>query len=263
MPAQKIVLYFTPDVRQIGRIFIDDIKFETSDDLDRGRYRISLNHPYFIEGSCSAPKFSAVSEATLTFQSQCFGEPTKYVFRNNDYFEIWDVTPGDEWCYFRGMVKQISNMESGNVKRTSLMLANAAGWALGDNSIYYLRPLFIAKDNIPISFFNPIKTRYGWLMGGKETKSFKKIQIELIKKPSGLLNTLINKVANVRINLLRKEFYDNSKAISKIDYFTERNVEKNNIFVANKLAEMEGSILNILKKFEGRPFSEIFLLENL
>ena len=161
MPAQKIVLYFTPDVKETGRIPLSDIKFDTSKYLERGKYEISLNHPCFIDGNCSSLKSSIKSTASLTFTSKCFGEKTKHVFKVNDYFEIWDTADEDDsWCYFRGVVQQTSSDYQGNQRRYTINLENAAGWILGDNSVYYLRPLIIAKTHTPDNFFKPIKEVY-------------------------------------------------------------------------------------------------------
>jgi hypothetical protein len=263
MPSPKIVLYFTPDITEIGRIPISDIKFDGSKVLNRGRYEISLNHPCFIEGQCSSQRASISSDAQLTFKWKCFGELTKYVFKTNDYFEIWDIADSyDEWCYFRGRVKQISKNEQGDVKTVSLMLENAAGWVLGDNSIYYLHPLIIARNQAPSKFFDPIKTRYGWLEGGKTTQSWDDLNIELIKKPAEFLETLVDKIGNVRIDKLKSDFYDNSEAIKPLSWYTDPLVQKNDVFISDRLTEMEGSILNILKRFEGIPFSEIFIIES-
>ena len=159
MPAQKIVIYFTPDIKQTSRIPLKDIKFDQTKGnfQDRGKYEISLNHPCFIEGNCSSHKASIKSTATLTFKSVCFGEKTKHVFKINDYFEIWDVTDEfDSWCYFRGVVRQTSSSYEGTERRYSLIIDNAAGWMLGDNSIYYLRQLIITQQRAPIKFFDPI-----------------------------------------------------------------------------------------------------------
>jgi len=146
MPAQKIVLYFTPDIQEPGRIPLSDIKFDTSKYLERGKYEISLNHPCFISGNCASVKSSVKSTATLTFLSKCFGdlskcfgEKTNHVFKVNDYFEIWDTADKDDsWCYFRGIIQQTSSDHQGSQRRYTVNLENAAGWILGDNSIYYL-----------------------------------------------------------------------------------------------------------------------------
>jgi len=265
MPASKIVVYFTPDVREIGRIPINDIKFETTKGTDeqfRGTYKISIEDPSLINGQCVTTKATIASTASLIFKWHCFGELTKYVFQTNDYFEIWDTADSnDEWCFFRGVLNHVSLSEQGNQKRVTLMLENACGWVLGDNAIYYLHPLIIARGQAPTNFFDPIKTRYGWLQGGNLTNKWDDLQIERIKKPSELLETLINKIGNVRINLLKKDWYDNSKAIKPISYITESQVEKNDIFIPDKLSEMEGSILDILKQYQGSPFCEMFLTE--
>lgn len=262
MPAPKIVLYFTPDVKEIGRIPISDIRFEDSKKQDRGRFEITLVNPDFISGNCSSLKSSIKSTASLTFKRLCFGEKTEHVFKVNDYFEIWnDSVLFGEWCYFRGIVKQVSKAEEGFKKTITLNLENAGGWMLGDNSVYYLSQLIIIKGQIPSQFFNPIKTQYGWLLGGKETAKGAALGIFKIKTPGELLETLINGIGNERVNLLKKNFYDNHEAIKTVEYSTGIEVAKNNVFIPQRVSEMEGSILEILKKFEGRPFSEIFIVE--
>ena len=164
MPSPKIVLYFTPDVKEIGRIPIDSIKFEPSAYPQKGRYQISLKHSCFISGNCSSSKFAVKSTASLTFQDKSFGEKTKYIFKKNDYFEIWDeadiVRP---WCFFRGVVTQRSKSDSGEEKRLTLTLENAGGWLLGDNSVYYLGSLIVARGQTANPYFKPIKEKYGWL----------------------------------------------------------------------------------------------------
>lgn len=275
MPSQKITIYFTPDVKQIGRIPLKDIKYETTkgDLQDRGKYEISLKNPDLIEGNCNSVKFSIKSTATLTFKSICFGEKAKHVFKVNDYFEIWDTADkSDSWCYFRGVVRQTTSTYQGKERRYTLIIDNAAGWMLGDNSIYYLRQLIITLNKNPLKFFDPIKSRYGWLdPDGSNSVKFNAIGVEKIKKPSDLLEALINKIANERVKLLSKDFYGDvqligvvrpSQAIKPMEYTTGLEVEKNVVFIADKLSQMEGSILDVLKMFEGRPFSEMFIVEN-
>lgn len=265
MTQQKIIVYFTPDITATGRIPISDIRFDETkgDDKKRGRFEISIKHPDLLEGMCTSHKSAIKSTASLTFLSKCFGVRTKYVFKTSDYFEIWDTSdPDDPWCYFRGTVKQRSRSFQGDKRTYTLTLENAGGWLLGDNSIYYLRPLIIAKDQTPSKFFDPIKSRYGWLQNGKNTQAWENLQIERVKSPGSLMETLIEKIVNVRVDLLRKDFYDNQEAIKTLAYYTGSEVDKNTVFVADKLSEMEGSILQILQKFEGRPFSEIFLVES-
>lgn len=265
MPSPKIVLYFTPDTEEIGRIPMSRIKFETTKNFEttRGKYKISFNNPCFLEATCESRKKAILSKATLTFKNTCFGELTKYIFKTSDYFEIWDLAdPDDEWCFFRGMVNQVAKNQEGQKKTISLMLENACGYALGDNSIYYLHPLIIAKGQAPTNFFNPIKTLYGWIDGsGNATEKFESLEIDRIKSPSKLLETLVDKIANVRIELLRKTFYDNSEAIKSIAFYTGSEVEKNNIFIADRMSEMEGSILKVLQQYQGDPFCELFMIE--
>lgn len=266
MPSPKIVLYFTPDVKQIGRIPLSDIKFDQTkgDRQKRGKYEISLAHPCFIEGEASSLKSSIKSTATLTFKSVCFGEKTKNIFKVTDYFEIWDDQgdPFYDFCYFRGVVRQTSSNYSGDQRRHTIILDNAAGWMLGDNSIYYLRQLIITQQNAPTQFFNPIKNRYGWLNpDGSDSAKFDALGVELVKKPSELLESLVNKIGNERVKLLKTDFYDNSDAIKPMEFSTGEEVDGNQLFIANRLSQMEGSILDILKMFEGRPFSEIFSIE--
>lgn len=263
MPSPKIVLYFTPDVREIGRIPLSDIQFEESDKPDRGKYQISLKHPCFLEGNCSTLKSAIESSATLTFKWFCFGEKTKHVFKVNDYFEIWDDSIlANEWCFFRGVVNQTSSDEQGNKKTVTLHLKNAGGWSLGDNAVYYLSQLIIIRGQVASNFFRQIKTKYGWLdSGGNETPKGEKLGISKIKTPGELLETLVNGFGNERIKLLKEIFYDNHESIKQIEFFTGSEVAKNKVVVADRLSNMEGSILNILKKFEGRPFSEIFIVE--
>lgn len=263
MPAPKIVLYFTPDVKEIGRIPISDIKFEDSQKPDRGRFEITLVNPDFLSGNCSSLKSSIKSTASLTFKRLCFGEKTEHVFKVNDYFEIWDDSVfANEWCYFRGTVKQVSKTEEGLKKTITLTLENAGGWMLGDNSIYYLSQLIIIKGQTPSKFFNPIKTTYGWLdQGGNETAKGEALGVFKIKTPGELLETLINGIGNERVNLLKKNFYDDHESIKTAEYSTGVEVAKNNVFIPQKISEMEGSLLEIMRKFEGRPFSEIFIVE--
>ena len=268
MPAPKIILYFTPDVKETGRIPISDIKFDASEDFTRGRYQISLKHPCYINGDCTSIKSSVPSTASLTFKSICFGEKSKHVFKVNDYFEIWDVGEtgsvdnffGD-WCFFRGIVKQTSSNEQGDSKTYTLNLENAGDWLLGDNAIYYLSQLITIRGQTPTKFFDSIKTKYGWLEGGKETEKGEKLGIDKVKSASELLETLVNGIGNERVNLLKKEFYDNQESIKPIDYETGTNVSQQNVFVADKISEMEGTIFSILAKFEGKPFSEMFIIE--
>jgi len=270
MPSPEIVLYFTPDVKETGRIPLSDIRFEESKKTDRGKYQISLKHPCFLEGNCSSLKSAVKSTASLTFKWLCFGEKTKHVFKVNDYFEIWDnrgqgdvgFGRGGEWCYFRGVVKQTSSNEQGNVKTVSLNLENAGGWLLGDNSVYYLSQLIVTQGQVASNFFKPIKTKYGWLdAGGNETSKGEKLGLSKIKTPGELLETLVNGFGNERIKLLKKDFYDNHESIKSVEFFTGAEVAKNKVVVADRLSEMQGSILNILKQFEGRPFSEMFMVE--
>ncbi len=263
MPAPKILLYFTPDTEEIGRIPLSDIKFDTSKKKDRGRYEISLNTPDFIEGNCVSFKSSIKSTATLTFKDKCFGERSKYVFKTNDYFEIWNsADEDDEWCYFRGVIKQTSSNEQGMQKGFTMNLENAGGWILGDNAIYYLSQLIIAKGQSPSNFFNPIKSRYGWIdAGGRPTSKGEALGIDKIKSPLDLLETLIDGFGNARVSILKEDFYGADESIKSIGYYVGQALRSNRLFVSNKLAEMEGSILEILSKFEGRPFSEIFIIE--
>jgi len=263
MTAPKILIYFTPDVQEKGRIPLSDIKFEASKKLDRGKYEITLKTPSFISGNCTSLKSSIKSTATLTFKNECFGEKTKYVIKVNDYFEIWDDSvEGEEWCYFRGIVKQTSSDEQGMEKRFTINLENAGGWLLGDNAVYYLSQLIIAQGQAPSNFFKPIKTLYGWVdAGGNPTSKGEALRFSLIQTPQQLLETLVNGFANERLKLLKKDFYDNSEAIKSLDYYTGSAINENKLFIANKLSEMEGAIIDILKMFEGRPFSEIFIIE--
>ncbi|MCK5606071.1 hypothetical protein KAR91_29500 [Candidatus Pacearchaeota archaeon] len=263
MPAPKIVLYFTPDVKEIGRIPISDIKFEESKKPDRGRYEITLDTPCFLNGRTESLKSFVKSTTNLTFKRYCFGEKTEHVFKTNDYFEIWDDSVlANEWCYFRGMVKQVSKNEQGMQKTITLTIENAGGWMLGDNSVYYLSQLIIIQGQSPSNFFKTIKSQYGWIdQGGNETAKGESLGLDRIKTPGELLETLVDKIGNERVNLLRKNFYDDHESIKPIEYFTGPEVAKNNVFIPNKLSEMEGSMLEILQKFEGRPFSEIFIVE--
>jgi len=263
MPAPKIVIYFTPDIQEIGRIPISSIEFDTSKFPKRGRYEISIKEPCFIDGNCSSLKSAIKSDAVLNFKSVCFGEQTKYVFKVNDYFEIWDTRdPDDEWCYFRGVVNQTSSSYTGDKRTFSLSLENAGGWALGDNSVYYLGQLIVTKAETPAKFFNVIKSKFGWIKAnGDLTEKGKAINFNLIKKPSELLETLVDLYANERIKILKEEFYGD-ESIKSIGFKTGVEISKETVFIANRLSKMEGSILNILTQFEGRPFNEIFITEN-
>lgn len=263
MPAPKIVLYFTPDTKEIGRIPISDIKFEESKKPDRGRYEITLDTPCFLNGRTESLKSFVKSTTSLTFKRYCFGEKTEHVFKTNDYFEIWDDSIlANEWCYFRGMIKQVAKTEEGEKKTITITLENAGGWMLGDNSVYYLSQLIIIQGQSPSSFFNPIKSQYGWIdQGGNETAKGAALGITKIKTPGELFETLVNGIGNERVNLLRKNFYEDHESIKQVEYFTGPEVAKNNVFIPEKLSEMEGSMLEILQKFEGRPFSEIFIVE--
>jgi hypothetical protein len=263
MIAPKIKIYFTPDIKEPGRIPINDIKFKASDDLKRGRYQLDFSVPCLISASSESHKSSIKSTATINFKSTCFGEKSEYVFKTNDYFEIWDV--GDTknpWCYFRGTAQQTSRPWVAEKRAFALTLDNAGGWLLGDNAIYYLGQLIITQQHTTSNFFNPIKLKYGWVdQSGKETTKGKALDLLKIKTPSQLLETLINKISNERVSILKSDFYDNQDSIKPTDYQTGKEVEKNGVFVVDKLAEMEGSILKILSQFEGRPFSEMFIVE--
>lgn len=263
MPAPKIVLYFTPDIQEIGRIPISSIKFDTSKFPERGRYEISISEPCFIDGNSSNLKSAIKSDAVLNFKSVCFGEQSKYIFKVNDYFEIWDTRDSDdEWCYFRGVVKQPSSMQTGDKRTFSLSLENAGGWALGDNSIYYLGQLIITQGGNPSKLFNPIKSKYGWIdASGKLTDKGEKIAFNKIKKPPELMETLVDLYANERIKILKDEFYEH-ESIKSIGFKTGVEISKETVFIANRLSKMEGSILQILTQFEGRPFNEIFITES-
>lgn len=264
MIPPKITIYFTPDVKQPGRIPISDINFTASDNLKRGRYQLDLTVPCIVNAMCTSHKSSIESTGSITFKSTCFGEQSEYVFKDCDYFEIWNTADVDNpWCYFRGRVKQTSKGWTGNKRTFTLKLSNAGGWLLGDNAIYYLGQLIITQQNVTTNFFNPIKVKYGWAdTAGKETAKGAALDLLKVKTPSQLLETLINKIANERVKLLKTDFYDDQDSIKPVDYATGPEVEKNGVFVIDKLAEMEGSILNILKQFEGRPFAEIFMVEN-
>jgi hypothetical protein len=263
MPSPKIVIYFTPDVKEIGRIPISDIKYEESKKQERGKKVISLKTPDLINANCSSLRSDIKSTAVLNFKSvTSFGEQTKFVFKVNDYFEIWnEADPDDNFCYFRGVVNQVTSNYTGDERVISLMLENAGGWAFGDNSIYYLSPLIITQQHSTSKFFDPIKTKYGWLENGKETDAAKAIDFTKIKTASKLLETLVNSYVNRRIEILREEFYNNSE-IPNIEVSVGDNVSGNQLFIADKMAQMEGSIINILRKYEGRPFAEMFMVEN-
>lgn len=264
MIPPKITIYFTPDVGQPGRILISDINFTTSEDLKRGRYQLDLSVPCLVSAMCTSHRSSIESTGSITFKSTCFGEESEYVFKNSDYFEIWNTADADNpWCYFRGVVKQTKQSWTGDKRTFTLILSNAGGWLLGDNAIYYLGQLIITQQHVTSNFFNPIKVKYGWAnAAGKETAKGAALNLLKVKTPSQLLETLVNKIANERVNLLKSDFYDEQDSIKTVDYKTGSEVEKNGVFVIDKMSEMEGSILNILKQFEGRPFAEIFMIEN-
>lgn len=266
MIPPKITIYFTPDVKEPGRIPIGDIKFSPSEDLKRGKYQIDFNVQCLINAKCSSHRSSIKSTATINFQSTCFGERSEYVFKTNDYFEIWNTADVDNpWCYFRGVITQTSKGWTADKRSFSLTLENAGGWLLGDNAIYYLGQLIITQNNVTSNFFNPIKVRYGWAnTAGVETDEGKSLGLLTVKSPSQLLETLISRIVNKRVSLLKTDFYEDQDSIKKIDYITGNEVNEGgdrNVFIVDKLSEMEGSILEILKKFEGRPFAEIFIVE--
>jgi hypothetical protein len=266
MTSPKITIYFTPDVKEINRIPISDIKFPASEELKRGRFQIDISSPCIINADCTSHRASIKSTATLNFIGKCFGERSEYVFKNNDYFEIWNTADTrNPWCYFRGVVTQTARTWTANKRSFSLTLDNSGGWLLGDNAIYYLGQLIITQQHVTNNFFNAIKVRYGWATtAGKETDKGKALGLLKVKSPSQLLETLINRIANERVKLLKSDFYENQDSIKPIDYETGNEVDeggKRNVFVVDKLSEMEGSILEILKQFEGRPFAEIFIVE--
>lgn len=259
----KITIYFTPDIKENSRIPITDIRFAASENQSRGRYQLDFTVPCLISAQCTSHRSSVKSAATINFQSTCFGEKTKYVIKTNDYFEIWDTADLDNpWCYFRGVVRQTTNSLTGDRRTFSVMLENAGGWILGDNAIYYLGQLIITRKHATVDVFRNIKTKYGWAdQSGKLTNSGKAIELLKIKNADQLLETLINRIGNKRIELLKTDFYDDHESIKTVDYITDSKVYKNDVFVVDKIAEMEGSILSILRQFEGRPFSEIFMFE--
>lgn len=266
MISPKITIYFTPDINEPGRIPIADIKFTASKELKRGRFQIDLSVPCLINANCSSHRSSIKSTAIINFQSKCFGEESEYVFKTNDYFEIWNTADIDNpWCFFRGVVAQTSKSWTAKKRSFSLTLDNAGGWLLGDNAIYYLGQLIITQGNTTSNFFNPIKVRYGWATTAEvETADGKALGLLTIKSPSQLLETLINKIVNKRVDLLKSDFYENQDSVKPVDYATGNEVNEGgnrNVFIVDKLSEMEGSILEILKKFEGRPFAEIFIVE--
>lgn len=276
MIPPKITIYFTPDIREPGRIPIADIEFTASQELKRGRFQIDLSVPCLINADCSSHRSSIKSTANINFQSKCFGEQSEYIFKTNDYFEIWNTADvNDPWCYFRGVVAQTSKSWTANKRSFSLTLDNAGGWLLGDNAIYYLGQLMITKQHTTTNFFNAIKVRYGWATtAGKNTESGDDLGLLKVKSPRQLLDTLIGAICNKRVGILRNEFYGDPNSIPKepppdsikpLDYTTGNEVNEGgnrNVFIVDKLSEMEGSILEILKKFEGRPFAEIFIVEN-
>ena len=266
MIPPKITIYFTPDIKETGRIPIADIKFTASQELKRGRFQIDLSVPCLINAECSSHRSSIKSTANINFQSKCFGEQSEYVFKTNDYFEIWNTADVDNpWCYFRGVVSQASKSWTAKKRSFSLTLDNAGGWLLGDNAIYYLGQLMITKQHTTTDFFNPIKVKYGWAnKAGEETAEGRSLDILKVKSPVQLLETLINGIANKRVSLLKDDFYEHQDSIKPIYYVVGGEINKGgrrNVFVVDKLSEMEGSILDILKKFEGRPFAEIFMIE--
>ena len=266
MPSPKITIYFTPDIRETGRIPINDIKFSPADDLKRGRYQIDLDNPCLVSATCTSHRSAIKSTASITIKSTCFGEKSEYVFKTNDYFEIWDTSDTDNpWCYFRGVVQQPSRSQTAEKRSFVLNLENAGGWLLGDNAVYYLGQLIITQGQVTSNFFNAVKVRYGWAdSAGKETAKGAALDLLKVKTPAQLLETLVNKIGNERVKLLKSDFYENQDSIKPVDYVTGEELSKgggNKVFVVDKLAEMEGSILNILSQFEGRPFAEIFMFE--
>ncbi len=163
MIAPKITIYFTPDIKEPGRIPINDIKFSAADDQKRGRYQLDLSIPCLVNAMCTSHRSAIKSTASITFKSTCFGERSEYVFKTNDYFEIWNTADvNNPWCYFRGVVQQTSRSWTAKKRSFSLMLENAGGWLLGDNAIYYLGQLIITNQHATTDLFKAIKTRYGW-----------------------------------------------------------------------------------------------------
>jgi len=250
MPAPKIVIYFTPDASMIERKGEEYLL--PSDKTSKGLYQIvpDPDGSFFIEGSANIAKSAVMGSASLTFVHKFAGVEARDLFKVNDYFEIWDENA--DWCYFRGMVSDTGSDYLGDRKVFTLTLENAGGWVLGDNGIYYLHEKIILKDGLQ-DLFKEIRGRYG-IIGKLEAKTKE-------MSPNDFVNLVIDNICNKRISLIKNLYFKFHPAIKPLLYNVDDNFKNRRVQISLKLSNIEGSIWNVLKLWEGYPFCEMFLRE--
>lgn len=259
MSRQKIVFYFTPDTQVADREIGKSI-FPTSDDKSKGLYKFEFDKSFaqslIKTATSNSIKSSQESTATINLASIFLNQETDNLFYVDDYWEIWDEA--NDWCHFRGMVRSKNRTKTGRERTLSLELANAGWWVLGDRSIYYINPILTGSVGVNRSeLFTGIKSKYGLL--GKDTELK-----EIFTKdttPKKYLDFLIGAICNPRINAIREDNFDNSEAIKNVIPEADASFNDKSIVVSRRKSQVEGSIWDALKLWEGYPWCQMFLEE--
>jgi len=258
MSRQKIVFYFTPDYKVIDR----DFKFKNfpkSYDLNKGLYKFDFdkNDQALIKSaSCNSIKSAQESTATLDIAWIYDGEETKDIFFVDDYWEIWDEA--NDWCHFRGMVRNKPKANTGKNKSVTLELVNAGGWNFSDRSIFYINPILAASFGPEKAvLFENIKSKYGLLGKHAATEAV----FTKYSSPNKYLDFMVNDVCNPRISYIRSNYFDGSPAIKEITPEADQQFTDRVILVSRQKSQVEGSIWDALKMWEGHPFCQLFISE--
>ncbi len=258
MNRQKIVFYFTPDISLQKR---DLSWMEASKNKSKGLYILSfgkVDESIIKDATCNSIKSAQESTATINLVGIYGGYDTDDLFFVNDYFEIWDEA--NNWCHFRGMLRNKNRTVGGSSKDISLDLVNAGGWVFNDRSIYYINPVVASSFGVTKStLFTGLKTKYGLL-----NKTIQQEISDIFTKdttPNKYLEFLVNKICNVRIGSIRKDFFSDSIAVKDIVPEADINFNDRRILVSRRKSQVEGAIWDALKMFEGYPFCQMFIEE--
>lgn len=260
MNRQKIVFYFTPDtssrIRNLNWM-------EVSPDKKKGDYILgfdNIDESIIIDANCNSIKSAQESTAEINVTGIYNGIDTDDIFFVNDYFEIWDEA--NNWCHFRGMLRNKNRTVQGRQKGIALSLVNAGGWVFNDRSIFYINPVVASSFGVTKStLFTGIKTKYGLL--NKATQDEINEIFTRDTTPNRYLEFIVNKICNVRIEEIKKTFFPKAESIKAITPEVDKSFLSRRIFVSRRKSQVEGAVWDALKMFEGHPFCQLYIEEGV